>query len=70
MNILNTLLGLAAVVSVLFVLSGYKEEFVTMPDDFKNPTRIHLCKKVKKKKPSCRPVFNCRRVGYFCSKIN
>ena len=70
MNILNLLLGLAAFVSVLFVISGYKEEFITMPDDFKNPTKIHLCKKVKKKKPECRPVFNCRRVGYYCSKIN
>ena len=70
MNILNTLLGLAAFVSVLFVISGYKEEFVTMPDDFKNPTRIQICRKVKKKKPECRPVFNCRRIGYFCSKIN
>lgn len=70
MNVLNIFLGLAAILGMLFVLSGYKEEFMAMPDDFKNPTKIHLCDKVKKKKPTCRPVFNCRRVGFFCSKIN
>ena len=53
--------------SVFFVLSGYKENFQLIPSKLKY-TELNFDE--KEKKEDCRPVLNCRRVGFYCSVIN
>ena len=124
---LNSLLFLAAILAIGLVLSGHKENFELMPDNF--PSRLLLadsypvkasnklntannqqyllnpvefagdykkstnnkkywetpcngdattpdvCDEIYgeisiKKESVCQPDFDCRRIGFFCSKIN
>ena len=79
LSFINIILMILAVLAVFFILSGYKENFELMPKQINEKLLYNEMKTVKIKekerkklqeKKNCRPVYNCRRVGYFCSKIN
>ncbi len=79
LSFINIILIILAALAVFFILSGYKENFELMPKQINEKLLYNEIKNVKNKekerkklqeKKNCRPVYNCRRVGYFCSKIN
>ena len=79
LSFINIILIVLAILAVFFVISGYKENFELMPKSIKETDLFNEIKEVKakkkmtqkiKEKKNCRPIYNCRRVGYFCSKIN
>ena len=76
-SVINISLSVIGVFAVFFVISGHtkEEHFTLMPNEFKKKTLFDEMNEVKiiekeKKNQSCRPIYNCRRVGYFCSKVN
>jgi len=73
-SVLNIILSILGVYSILFVLNGYKETFELMPKEIKSVSLFDDINEVKsenkEKKEGCRPIYNCRRIGYFCSKVN
>ena len=75
MNILNLLVGIFVILGVLFIISGHKENFDIMNIETSLSTRdvsnsnFMLEKKICVNKEDCRPGFDCRRVGFYCSKI-
>lgn len=75
----NIILTILAILAVFFILSGYKENFELMPREINEKLLFNEIKEVKNKeknkrnqeeKKNCRPIYKCRRIGYFCSKIN
>lgn len=76
MNILNCIIVFFIILGVLFIISGHKENFdiinietsLSTSDVSNNPSFL-LNKSIKAKKKDCRPIYNCRRVGFFCSLI-
>ena len=75
MNILNLLIGIFVILGVLFIISGHKENFDIMNIETSLSTRdvsnsnFMLEKKICVNKEDCNPGFDCRRVGFYCSKI-
>ena len=78
-SFVNIILILLGILAVFFVLSGYKENFELISKEVNEKLLFNEIKEVKNKekerkklqeKKNCRPIYNCRRVGYFCSKIN
>ena len=68
MNILDISLLIVFFFAVNFVLSGYKESFQLIPSKLKYSV-LEYDEQIEKKE-DCNPEFNCRRVGFYCSKIN
>ena len=74
MNILNLLVGIFVILGVLFIISGHKENFDIMNIETSLSTRDvsnsnFMLEKICVNKEDCRPGFDCRRVGFYCSKI-
>ena len=78
-SFVNIILILLCILAVSFVISGYKENFELMPKEINETLLFNEIKVVKnkeknkkeeKEKKNCRPIYKCKRIGYFCSKIN
>lgn len=69
-NILYTLVIIPMIYMLLYIYFNNKEHFINF-----NPGKYPLSFNIEdpticKKKELCRPIYNCRRIGYFCSAIN
>ena len=75
-SFIHIILSIMGVFGLFFVISGHtNEQFTLMPDEFKKKSLFDEINEVKiiekeKKNQNCRPIYNCKRVGYFCSKVN
>lgn len=72
-NWLSIGIGILVALGVLIIISGYNTSFIPRgfegfsPKNFPYPQLSESI--VKNKKSSCRPGFDCRRVGFYCSLI-
>ena len=78
-NIYKNINNLNILKFMVFIILFYMTSYVLLADyeGFNNmaygeyPSSFNINKhKVLKNKNICRPIYNCRRVGFYCSAIN
>tara|TARA_Y100000816_G_C25901363_1_gene470193 strand:+ start:317 stop:526 length:210 start_codon:yes stop_codon:yes gene_type:complete len=68
LRLINYILFIIGFLAIGFVISGYKKKIIV--DDIEGFKLQGYLYKPLSKKEFCRPTINCRRVGFYCSKID